>query len=40
MSDELFRGYAEEAGLVVIAQNIINWGKDPDLDCVSLVGKP
>lgn len=40
MSAELFGQYAVEAGLVVLSQQIMNWGHDADLDCLSLLQKP
>jgi ubiquinone/menaquinone biosynthesis C-methylase UbiE len=40
MSASLFRKYAEGAGLEVIDQKIMPWGKEADLDCLSLVLRP
>lgn len=37
MTAELFRSYAEDAGLTVLDQHIMAWGDVPDLDCISLV---
>lgn len=40
MSGPLFKKYAEESGLVVVAQKVFPWGNEPGLDCLSLVKKP
>ncbi len=40
MSAELFRTYCKEAGLEVIRQNILDWGDEPELDCVTLFRLP
>jgi len=40
MSQELFAGYAEEAGLRTVRQMVLEWGHIPALDCLSLVEKP
>jgi len=40
MTEATFRGYTREAGLETLGTQIISWGKIPDLDCISLVGKP
>ncbi len=39
MSRELFRRYAEEAGLQVTFQKVIDWVRE-DLDCLSVFSKP
>ncbi|MBN8892925.1 MAG: hypothetical protein ABS99_04970 [Acetobacteraceae bacterium SCN 69-10] len=39
MTHTLFATYAEEAGLLVLQQKVLNWGSDVDLDCLSLVEK-
>ena len=40
MSRELFASYAEEAGLRVLRQMVVDWGHVAELDCLSLVEKP
>jgi ubiquinone/menaquinone biosynthesis C-methylase UbiE len=45
MTAELFRAYCEEAGLEVIRQDLLEWGRKAgapvaDIDCVSLFRKP
>lgn len=40
MTRELFASLAEENGLEVMEQIVIPWGGVPELDCISLVGKP
>ena len=37
LSAALFKKYAEEAGLKVLEQRVIDWGSSKELDCVSLV---
>jgi len=37
MTQKLFTTYAEAAGLTVIESVVIPWGKEPDLDCITLV---
>lgn len=39
MSADLFAHFADRAGLKVIQQHILNWGKDKELDCLTLVEK-
>ena len=36
-SAALFRKYAEEAGLKVLEQRVIDWGQSKELDCVTLI---
>lgn len=40
MTRDRFARMAQERGLNVIAQEVIDWGGVPELDCISLVGKP
>ena len=40
MSAALFKKYAESAGLEVLKQQVIPWGRQPDLDCLTLVRRP
>ena len=40
MTRELFASIAEQNGLQVLEQIVIPWGGVPELDCISLVGKP
>lgn len=37
LSAALFRKYAEEAGLKVLEQRVIDWGQSKELDCVTLI---
>jgi len=39
MSAALFKLCAGKAGLEVLSQNVISWGKVPDLDCLTLLRK-
>ena len=39
MSAQLFAYLSNRAGLKVVEQKIINWGKSKDLDCITLVEK-
>jgi SAM-dependent methyltransferase len=40
MSASLFQTYAEYAALEVVSQQILPWGGQADLDCVTLLRKP
>jgi SAM-dependent methyltransferase len=40
MSAALFRKYVTEAGLELVRQDVIPWGSDAQLDCISLVMRP
>ena len=39
MTADLFSSYAEQAGLKVLAQQVVGWGNVPELDCLTLVSK-
>lgn len=39
MSKQLFAHLADRAGLTVVDQQVIDWGKAPNLDCLTLVEK-
>lgn len=39
MTKELFKQYCEEFGLVCFRQDVIDWGGDKDLDCLSFFQK-
>lgn len=40
MSKQLFAHLADRAGFLVVEQHVIDWGKTPELDCLTLVEKP
>jgi SAM-dependent methyltransferase len=40
MTKELFAHYALKEGLSVISQRVINWGKDTNIDCLSICEYP
>jgi SAM-dependent methyltransferase len=40
MSGALFSNYAQRCGLEVLQQRIMDWGKEPSLDCLTLLAKP
>jgi SAM-dependent methyltransferase len=40
MNQETFAGHACDAGLEVVRQKVIDWGGDPELDCLTVVRKP
>lgn len=40
MSKDLFRHYCEKEGLIVVKQEVIDWGTSKDVDCLSLVQAP
>jgi len=40
MSQSLFAHYSKKSGLSIVESATINWGHDPDLDCLTLVAKP
>lgn len=39
MSKDLFAHFSDRAGFNVIQQHVLDWGKDKELDCVTLVEK-
>lgn len=39
MSSEIFKEYAEESGLKVCEQVVMNWGEVENIDCITLVEK-
>ena len=40
VSKDLFRELCEENGLEIIAQNVIEWEHEPELDCLTMFRKP
>lgn len=40
MSKDIFAYLANRAGLLVLEQQVIDWGGEKDLDCITLVEKP
>jgi hypothetical protein len=40
MSGALFATYSQRCGLEVLQQRIMDWGKEPSLDCLTLLAKP
>jgi SAM-dependent methyltransferase len=40
MSQQLIRKYSNNAGLIILEQQVINWGSVEQLDCVTLIEKP
>jgi ubiquinone/menaquinone biosynthesis C-methylase UbiE len=40
MSKELFAHWAITSGLEIVSQQVIDWGGEPDLDCLTLLRKP
>ena len=40
MTQQEFIGYAKQAGLLVVESQVIRWGAEVELDCVTLLEKP
>jgi ubiquinone/menaquinone biosynthesis C-methylase UbiE len=39
MSREMFRHYVDKERLTVVQQELLNWGNEPGLDCLSVIEK-